>query len=71
LPLIIFWNAATGHPQAGADFAFAHRITSNGPLLDRGKMTSRYEKVHSIIFVHTCVIGPDGARLGSATGSDR
>jgi len=23
LPLIIFWNAATGHPQAGADFAFA------------------------------------------------
>jgi hypothetical protein len=23
LPLIIFWNAATGHPQVCADFAFA------------------------------------------------
>jgi hypothetical protein len=22
LPLIIFWNAATGQPQAGVDFAF-------------------------------------------------
>jgi hypothetical protein len=23
LPLIIFWNAATGQPQVSADFAFA------------------------------------------------
>jgi len=23
LPLIIFWNAATGHPQVSPDFAFA------------------------------------------------
>jgi hypothetical protein len=23
LPLIILWNAATGHPPAAADFAFA------------------------------------------------
>jgi hypothetical protein len=33
LPLIIFWNAATGHPQARADFAFAIAISVLPPLI--------------------------------------
>jgi hypothetical protein len=34
LPLIIFWNAATGHPPAAADFAFA--MAASGEVLLRG-----------------------------------
>jgi hypothetical protein len=35
LPLIIFWNAATGHPHAGADFAFAIVTSATFPALFR------------------------------------
>jgi hypothetical protein len=38
LPLIIFWNAATGHPQFGADFAFAMA----SPFTTRLPVRARY-----------------------------
>jgi hypothetical protein len=62
LPLIIFWNAATGQPQVSADFAFAMARSPVGSPSPQD--TSDRKKVHSIIFVHTCVIAPGGARLG-------
>jgi hypothetical protein len=32
LPPIIFWNAATGHPQTGAEFAFAMTSSQRAPI---------------------------------------
>src|ERR1700730_904821 len=59
LPLIIFWNAATGHPHVSADFVFAMSSPPTLPFQDTG--TAR--KVHSISFVHTCVFVPGSAQM--------
>jgi hypothetical protein len=43
LPLIIFWNAATGHPQAGAALVFAI-ATLAAAEIDRVRIGSDTEK---------------------------
>jgi hypothetical protein len=63
LPLIIFWNAATGHPQVSADFALAIASPPTKRFFRPLQNMSKRKKVHSINFVHTCVIAPDSARL--------
>jgi hypothetical protein len=52
LPLIIFWNAATGQPQVNADFGFA--ISWPPAPFPSRQDTSKRWKVHTINFVHTC-----------------
>jgi hypothetical protein len=61
LPLIIFWNAATGHPPAAADFAFA-MAASNAALLRSVQDMGTARNVHTINFVHTCIAGHGSAR---------
>jgi hypothetical protein len=61
LPLIIFWNAATGHPPAAADFAFAMAASNEVLLRDRQDM-GMAPNVHTINFVHTCATGHGSAR---------
>jgi len=42
LPLIIFWNAATGHPHISADFVFA---ISSPPTLRFSRYGHRKESL--------------------------
>jgi hypothetical protein len=65
----MFWNAATGQPHVSA-FAFAIASSPTPHFSWRFQNTSTPTKVYSIIFVHTCIIAPDSARLRCSPARD-